>query len=336
MSESSNPTYENYRYSSVGTVKIYGNCVEIQEHTDVVTPDVVRNEVQREMEHVQYVNELFDKAFENHVMEYGQDFEKHDFWFNGKNYYPQENEKKKESESIELETPKRERGDIVEFSAKSRYRMLKKMNRLNPDKLETVYSMTLTYPKRFPTDGVTHKTDLDVFIKRLKRKFGNEVQYLWKLEFQKRGAPHYHIIVRLPKVYKHEYIRAWLSIAWYNVVQRYWDEKQENHLNAGTEIQKIENIRSASYYLCKYLNKELENVPENQGRFWGCSRNWGDLVCEASITGKQLVMFRRLVKKLTKRENKRMAKMVTLPLNLTMFGYWKSYQDALNWVQQVQ
>ena len=81
MSESSNPTYENYRYSSVGTVKIYGNCVEIQEHTDVVTPDVVRNEVQREMEHVQYVNELFDKAFENHVMEYGQDFEKHDFWF---------------------------------------------------------------------------------------------------------------------------------------------------------------------------------------------------------------------------------------------------------------
>jgi hypothetical protein len=194
--------------------------------------------------------------------------------------------------------------------------------------------MTLTYPQRFPEDGVTHKTDLDVFIKRLKRKFGEDVEYLWKLEFQKRGAPHYHIIVRLPKFYNHEYLKHWLSQNWYEVAQRFWDEKQEKHLSAGTEVQKIKNIRSAAHYLCKYLNKELDNTPSNQGRFWGCSRNWGDLMHEAELTGRQLVWFRRLVKRMTKGNNKRMSKMITLPMNLTIFGYWRAFVQALEWVEQ--
>jgi len=63
----------------------------------------------------------------------------------------------------------------------------------------------------FPTDGVTHKADLDAFIKRCKRKFSNEIEYLWKLEFQKRGAPHYHMIIHLPKPFKIDYLRKWFS-----------------------------------------------------------------------------------------------------------------------------
>jgi len=55
---------------------------------------------------------------------------------------------------------------------------------------------------------------------------------------------------------------------------------------------------------------------------------------EAELTGRQLVQFRRLVKKLTKKNNSRMAKMITLPLNLTIFGYWGSFVDALIWVEQ--
>ncbi|WP_147303453.1 hypothetical protein [Rhodohalobacter sp. SW132] len=97
-------------------------------------------------------------------------------------------------------------------------------------------------------------------------------------------------------------------------------KKQENYLSADTEVQKIKNTRSTAHYPFKYLNKELSDESKNQGRYWGCSRNWGDLMHEAELTGRQLVQFRRLVKKLTKKNNARMAKMITLPLNLTIFG----------------
>lgn len=111
--------------------------------------------------------------------------------------------------------------------------------------------------------------------------------WVWKLEFQKRDGTHYYIIVRLPKVYKHEYLKHWLSNSWYEVAQRFWDEKQENHLSAGTEVQKIKNFRSAAQCLCNYLNKELEDEPKHQGRYWGCSRNWCDLMHEAELKGRQ-------------------------------------------------
>jgi len=29
-----------------------------------------------------------------------------------------------------------------------------------------------------------------------------------------------------------------------------------------------------------------------------------------------------------------MAKMITPPLNLTVFGYWSSFVDALSWVEE--
>ena len=335
MSNGNNPTGENYRFSSVGSIKVYGNSVEIEEHFNPISDEVRKKEVQRETEHIEYVNELFEQKFQDHVMEYGiDDFENHPLWFNGKNYYPQ-NEVDESKRPSEIDTPKRERGDIVEFSAKSRYRMLKKLHMMNPDCLERFYSLTLTYPATFPEDGKTHKADLDAFIKRLKRKFGDVIEYLWKLEFQKRGAPHYHMIIHLSKAYKVPYLQRWVAENWYQVAQRFWDEKIENHLQAGTELQKIKNIQSASRYLSKYLNKDLDDTPKNQGRFWGCSRNWGVLMHEAELTGRQLIRFRRIVKKLARKNSKRMGKMVTLPITLTIFGHWRYFVQALEWVEQV-
>ena len=149
MNSTNTPGGENYRFSSLGTIKVYGNSVEIEEHTDHITKDILRKIVQRETELAEHVNDKFDEAFRNHVLRYGQEFEEHDFWFNGVNYYPQHEEEDSSKVDEVLETPKRERGDITGFSQKSRYRMQKKMNRLNPDALGTTYSMTLTYPKRF-------------------------------------------------------------------------------------------------------------------------------------------------------------------------------------------
>ncbi len=337
-SDFAQPFVENYRFTSIGIVKVYGNSVEIEEHTDALNRKQIRSWIERENEYIRDVNKRFDEKFKEHVLTYGMDFENHPLWFNGKNYYPQKDEPQKPQKPV---APKRERGDIIGFSKKSRYRMQKRMNRLDFNNLQNLYSVTLTYPKRFPEDGETHKTDLDVMLKRFKRRFGKDIEYLWKLEFQKRGAPHYHILIRLPKKYKLPYLQKWLGKNWYEVAQRFWDEKQTNHLDAGTQFKELtsregkNSIKSAAYYLCKYINKEEESTPKHQGRYWGYSRNWGVLLHEAELTGRELIQFRRLVKKYVKRNNRRMSKMVSLPVNITIFGHWGVFVQALEWIEKV-
>ena len=52
------------------------------------------------------------------------------------------------------------------------------------------------------------------------------------------------------------------------------------------------------------------------------------------LTANQLIHFRRLVKRFIK-DSKRMKKMATAPMNLTVFGHWKFFISALEWVQKV-
>ena len=92
------------------------------------------------------------------------------------------------------------------------------------------------------------------------------IRYVWVLEFQKRGAPHYHIIASdcIPK--------AELAERWYNIV----GSGDEKHLRAGTQIDFIKSKKQLYGYLSNYVKKlEQKKPPEgfkNVGRFWGASR----------------------------------------------------------------
>ena len=319
----------SYRHHSEGYVKVYGNSIEIKEEYNVLTPLQKSNLIQEEyQESRERVWRIYDYHLKEHVLEHGQNFMKVPFW------YDELLERKKTRREGKV-TPERKKGDIQGFSINSRSRMLKRINQLNPDRKDQFYHITLTYPKRFPTDGITHKTDLDVFIKRLKRRFGKEIELLWKLEFQKRGAPHYHMIVYLEKEYNIQYLRKWLGKNWYEVAQRFWDEKLDVHKDRGVGCDQIDSLRKAGYYLSKYITKKEEETPANQGRFWGCTRNWGEVMLrKVTLSGKQLIHFRRLVKQFVK-DNRRMQKMITAPMNLTVFGSWRFFLEALLWVKKV-
>lgn len=312
--------HENYRYASDGYVKVYGNSVEIKEECNPLTREQIREYARNELRYERdKMNEDFERAFRAHVLKYGQDFDKYDFWLTKEKEKP--------------EPPKRERGDISGFSRKSRYRLLKKLNQLNPDSSLRFLSITLTYPKRFPREGEIHKADLDTFLKRCKRKFG-EIEYLWKLEFQKRGAPHYHLMVVFEKEYHIQYMRNWIADSWFEVVQRFWSEKDDKHHRAGTQCKRVESLKKAGVYLSKYISKEEDNVPEGQGRFWGCSRNWGEVILsKVKLTGNQLVHFRRLVKRFLK-GHYGMQKIITNPFNIVIFGHWSFFVKALSWVKK--
>jgi hypothetical protein len=87
------------------------------------------------------------------------------------------------------------------------------------------------------------------------------------LEFQSRGAPHYHLLAS-NQVPKEE-----IAERWYRIV----GSGDEKHLRAGT---RVESIRSkghlygyVSTYIRKSGQKQLPVGYEEVGRFWGASRN---------------------------------------------------------------
>lgn len=156
------------------------------------------------------------------------------------------------------------RQPITEFSASSRKSLAFVAN--NTD-VEFDRMVTLTYPKEFPKDGRIIKKHLDAILAWFRRR--NIDGYLWFLEFQKRGAPHYHILLS-----GGDYIDGPdLSKAWYKIV----DSDDERHILAGTRIERGRSKRGLHRYAVKYASKlHQKAVPKDfihVGRLWGNSRN---------------------------------------------------------------
>lgn len=183
-----------------------------------------------------------------------------------------------------LEGAKR-RGKIEELSYKSRQRLA--FTAANT--LTNFRSMfTFTYPEKWENDGRRVKRDLNSILTDLRRApfLASKLEYLWFLEFQKRGAPHFHILTnqevpkprailrRKGKVAGETNLEAlgWISERWYSIV----GSGDEKHFRAGSAFESIRKQDGAARYVVKYAYKtEQKSVPDayqNVGRFWGCSR----------------------------------------------------------------
>ena len=135
--------------------------------------------------------------------------------------------------------------------------------------------ITLTYPGEYSNDGQEVKRNLHTFLVWMGRFF-KRPSYLWFLEFQKRGAPHIHIMLDYPlpqdATGRHEVFTI-VSMQWYAIV----GSGDARHLRAGTRCETIRKRDGASRYALKYAYKcRQKSVPlayQNVGRFWGCSRD---------------------------------------------------------------
>lgn len=162
--------------------------------------------------------------------------------------------------------------------------------------------VTFTYPAEYPLAYTEWKRHLDVFAKRFARKFSDGA-IIWRLEPQKRGAPHYHMFV-----YGVEYTpenRSWFANVWYQIV----GSGDEKHLRRGTDFQKLESFRGVKSYISKYIGKRQS--PTNQevddqgeridwnlvGRWWGikCRKNlpWSQEVKVDQLTYREAVVAMR-------------------------------------------
>lgn len=135
--------------------------------------------------------------------------------------------------------------------------------------------VTLTYPAEFPGSGKVVKRHLNHFLtwcRRFAKRIGRPFSYLWFLEFQKRGAPHVHLLTT-DICLTTRAGRQLLSYRWYKMVS----SGDRKHARAGTRAEKLRSADGARHYVVKYASKpEQKVVPEqfeNVGRFWGCSRD---------------------------------------------------------------
>jgi hypothetical protein len=66
----------------------------------------------------------------------------------------------------------------------------------------------------------------------MERAFGHQPAFFWVREWQRRGAPHFHLAGAFPATIHDTPIEQRLSLAWYQIVA----SDDERHLRAGTRI----------------------------------------------------------------------------------------------------
>jgi len=174
-------------------------------------------------------------------------------------------------QALNREPPTHTRSEVKEFSKASRRRLAFVVSNTSVP-LRTL--ITLTYPAEYPSDGRTVKEHLRSFLTWLQTETGG-CEYLWFLEFQERGAPHFHILTDWPLPTNRKNKVLWyakIAQRWYEIV----DSGDFNHRLAGTRTESLRSPRGGAHYAVKYAQKmRQKKVPDGYqgvGRFWGHTR----------------------------------------------------------------
>ncbi|WP_459952984.1 rolling circle replication-associated protein [Mycobacterium avium] len=186
---------------------------------------------------------------------------------------------------------------ITEWSRKSRSAMCRTFAELDYSPLvesgRVPAMVTLTYPgdwEDVAPDGASVKRHMVLWRKRFQREYGEPARYIWKLEFQRRGAPHIHLWMAPPMSpgRSGRGFAQWLSNTWAQVVDHPDPEQKARHRLAGTAIDVRNGLRACdpkrlAIYFTKHSSPNLDGDKEYQhivpelwrrpgrgpGRFWG-------------------------------------------------------------------
>jgi hypothetical protein len=186
---------------------------------------------------------------------------------------------------------------ITEWSRKSRAAMCRTFAELDYTPLvecgRVPAMLTLTYPGDWECvapDGASVKRHMVLWRKRFQREWGEPARYIWKLEFQRRGAPHIHLWMAPPHGIGRSgrKFRDWLSQEWADIVGHPDAEQRARHLLAGTAIDVLNGLRACdpkrlAIYFTKHSSPNQQGDKEYQhivpdtwrrpghgpGRFWG-------------------------------------------------------------------
>lgn len=256
------------------------------------------------------------------------------------------------------------RGEITEYSDKSRNRFLRALNQLHWPQ-GGVYFITLTYPDVYQDDPDQVHQDLQKLYERMQYYFPS-VALIWRLEWRRRKmgnnagrvAPHFHALVFNWPAYvadnSHDLwsLWDWLRVNWAEIVYASTGADPDvmmpngytayqNALIFGTDVKLVESRRQANYYVSKYMNKSEVSLPDLQtgeiqvprGRAWGVKGrkrlDFSPLMAVA-LTHLQLIAFKLIVLSFLE-ESK--AKFLDKFREYTSWMGFTLYVDALRFAQ---
>jgi len=190
-------------------------------------------------------------------------------------------------------------GPITELSSAARRRMIWATKTIDFDQFPRIAFATLTYHDNWK--GRDHKRDLDSYLKRIRRIYP-DIQYLWRLELQRRGAPHYHHLFLSPTT---PIDCDLLADHWHTLV----DPDNIHHKKHGAEVTVLDSgWLGVSMYLTKYSTKpEDREGAVFEGRRWGRSGGLksNHVTGEYPLSTKEEVKLRRFLRGLLRSRRNR-------------------------------
>lgn len=146
-------------------------------------------------------------------------------------------------------TERPKRSVISAWSPESRRRMSYVLKTLDYSPLFENHGIpalvTLTMPRNWEQIAPSPKAFkalMNIFLSRYNRAWGHRLVGVWKLEFQRRGAPHVHILMTPPagrKPGSGETFSSWLAVAWAQVCQLPeldWNDDEQRRMRMDHEL----------------------------------------------------------------------------------------------------
>lgn len=158
--------------------------------------------------------------------------------------------------------PGGQRAEISVFSRQSRKRLMQLFASLDEEAVaHRCVFVTLTYHRRWPKTPEGWQEHLRCFLQRFLRKYP-ECAVIWRLEFQLRGAPHFHLLA----LNRRRIDKDWLTLTWGDIAHQGSEYRGEH----ATKVERPRNWRQACSYVSKYMAKPSTTaLPPRTGRFWG-------------------------------------------------------------------
>lgn len=191
----------------------------------------------------------------------------------------------------------RKRGNVHVFSHSSRFRLFVLLSKVDNRNFRYPKFLSLTWHYGFTKKGFNAQCTIHAFFSQLNRHFPG-CNYIWRLEMQKRGAPHFHLILFPPIDFEEKQnisLIQFINDTWHRLA----DPFSKAHEKFGAKVTEIKNYRHACSYLSKYIAKEDETIDcKYRGRRWGNSKNiTPQPIIETIMNHKQISILTRIIRK---------------------------------------
>ena len=176
--------------------------------------------------------------------------------------------------------PGGERGAIYGFSMASRRRMRERLIAVRWHEVDVSFC-SLTWHLRWDAHWQGWKRAKRTVEMRLLRRFPNIRGFIWRFEFQQRGAPHFHVAViwRKGRRTQEDHFERYFSEQWSDVLD---ESGNDHHRRYGVDvidctIRRETGVGALVGYITKEMSKSVQGriVDEDTGECIPTGRCWG-------------------------------------------------------------